>query len=252
MIIQQIRNATIKITYTDITFLVDPWFQDKGTGFSAKATRPEMQGLKNPLNDLPDTPRHILEGVDFCLVTHVHPDHVTKDYMPDGIRMIAQNESDTEKLKRMGFQNVEWFSGTMMTMGQMTIHRVEGIHGDTPEAVERMGPVSGFVMESKSEAPLYIAGDTIYYEGVRQTIGHFRPGVIIVNCCAATTPIGRLIMGLEDVKRVCADAPDALVIASHLDSVNHATVSSEDVKRMAAEKGLKQILVPANSESIIV
>ncbi len=252
MIIQQIRNATVKITYTSITFLVDPWFQDKGTGFSAKAIRPEMQGLKNPLNDLPDTPEHIVEGVDFCLVTHVHPDHVTKDHMPDEMRMIAQNESDVEKLRQMGFQNVEWFSGATMTMGQMTIHRVEGIHGDTPEAIKRMGPVSGFVLESGAEVPLYIAGDTIYYEGVRQTIGHFRPGVIIVNCCAATTPIGRLIMGLEDVERVCADAPDALVIASHLDSINHATVSSEDVKRMAAEKGLAQIRVPADGESIAV
>ena len=137
-------------------------------------------------------------------------------------------------------------------VGQVTIQRVDGIHGDTPEAVRRMGPVSGFVLESKSEVPLYIAGDTIYYEGVRQTISRFHPGVIIVNCCAATTPIGMLIMGLEDVERVCSDAPDALVIASHLDTVNHATVSSADVKQMALEKGLTQICVPANGESITI
>ena len=190
--------------------------------------------------------------MEFCLVTHVHPDHVTKDYMPDEMRMIAQNEMDAETLRKMGFQNVEGFSDTTMSIGQVTIHRVDGLHGDTPEAVGRMGPVSGFVLESKSEVPLYIAGDTIYYEGVRQTISRFLPGVIIVNCCAATTPIGRLIMGLEDVERVCADAPDALVIASHLDTVNHATVSSADVKQMALEKGLKQIRVPADGESITI
>ena len=45
MIIQQIRNATLKIMYGGITFLVDPWLQDQGTGFSAKAVRPEMQGI---------------------------------------------------------------------------------------------------------------------------------------------------------------------------------------------------------------
>lgn len=51
MIIQQIRNATIKIIYGGITFLIDPWLQDQGTGFSAKAVRPEMQGIKCPMNE---------------------------------------------------------------------------------------------------------------------------------------------------------------------------------------------------------
>ena len=45
MVIQQIRNATLKIEFGKITFLIDPWFQDQGTGFSAKAVRPEMQGI---------------------------------------------------------------------------------------------------------------------------------------------------------------------------------------------------------------
>lgn len=29
MRIQQIRNATLKIEYGDVTFLIDPWLQDK-------------------------------------------------------------------------------------------------------------------------------------------------------------------------------------------------------------------------------
>ena len=49
MIIEQIRNATVKITYEDRTFLVDPWLQDKGTGFSVReGLRSEMEGVKNP------------------------------------------------------------------------------------------------------------------------------------------------------------------------------------------------------------
>ena len=104
MLIQQIRNATVKITCAGSTFLVDPWLQDRGTGFSADAVRPEMQGVKSSLDDLPDSPEHILSDVDFCLVTHVHPDHVTKDYIPDDMPMIAQSTFDAEKLNRMGFR----------------------------------------------------------------------------------------------------------------------------------------------------
>ena len=51
MIIQQIRNATLIIKYSSGTFLIDPWLQDQGTGFSAKAVRLEMQGIKCPIND---------------------------------------------------------------------------------------------------------------------------------------------------------------------------------------------------------
>ena len=64
MYIQQIRNATLKIRYSGITFLVDPWLQDKGTGFSVEAVRPEMQGMKCPMNDLPGSPKEILADVD--------------------------------------------------------------------------------------------------------------------------------------------------------------------------------------------
>ena len=75
MRIQQIRNATLKIEYGDVTFLIDPWLQDKGCGFSASTIIPEMAGIHNPMNDLHMPPEEILQGIDYCLVSHVHPDH---------------------------------------------------------------------------------------------------------------------------------------------------------------------------------
>ncbi len=53
MNIQQIRNATIKITYEPYTFLIDPWLIEKNTGFSARTVIAEMAGIKSPLCDLP-------------------------------------------------------------------------------------------------------------------------------------------------------------------------------------------------------
>ena len=63
-------------------------------------------------------------------------------------------------------------------------------------------------------------------------------------------PIGRLIMNLEDIEKVCIDAPDAMVIASHLDSVNHAVYSSDDVRAFIKQRNLSQVLVPCNGETI--
>ncbi len=53
----------------------------------------------------------------------------------------------------------------------------------------------------------------------------------------------------ETEKRVAAK-PNATIIAVHLDSVNHATVTSDDVRRMAAENRFSQLLTPKNGEII--
>ena len=150
----------------------------------------------------------------------------------------------------MGFTCTQTFENDELSIGSIRIHRTEGIHGDNPDLIERMGKVSGFVLEAPDEKPLYIAGDTVYYEGVRETIERCRPEVIILNSCAATTPRGRLIMNAEDLGMVCADAPYAAVIASHMESVNHATLSRADIKAYADAHGLAQVLIPADGETI--
>ena len=249
MKIQQIRNATLKITYGALTFLIDPWLQDKGSGFSAPTLRPEMAGLKTPLNDLPFSPEQVLAGVDHCLVTHIHPDHFTPEYLPKGIPLIVQDEADRNTAAGMGFTDISFFKEPAMTFGDVTIHRVPALHGDNAMLAEMMGRVSGYVLQGE-EKTLYIAGDTVYYPGVEATLEAYRPDVIAVNCCAAAFDAGRLIMDLKDIEAVCRSSPEAIVIATHLDSVNHALLTSDDVRAFAAEKGLGQIQIPANGDII--
>ena len=136
MIIQQIRNATLKIKYGGSTFLIDPWFQDQGTGFSAKTVKPEMQGIRCPMNALPNTPESILKDVDYCLVTHLHFDHFCEDYLPMDLRIVAQNREDAEKIRQMGFEYVTAFESELLTFGDVTIHKTKAIHGDSKEVVK--------------------------------------------------------------------------------------------------------------------
>lgn len=49
MKIQQIRNATIRIECAGKHFLIDPWFQKKGTGMSAPSPDPESLTRKQQL-----------------------------------------------------------------------------------------------------------------------------------------------------------------------------------------------------------
>lgn len=45
MIIQQIRNATLKITYGGRIFLVDPWLEDQGKGPAFQSIKEDMKRL---------------------------------------------------------------------------------------------------------------------------------------------------------------------------------------------------------------
>lgn len=249
MKIQQIRNATLKIEYGGIKFLLDPWLQDKGTGFSAPAIVPEMMGIKNPLNVLPIQPDEILEGIDYCLVTHVHPDHFTKDYLPKDIKIIVPNAIDQQKVLAEGFENVILFEETKMKIQDITIIKTPAVHGDNEQVAAQMGAVNGYIFTGE-KLQLYIAGDTIFYDGITETLKTFRPETIVLNCCEATLPIGRLIMNLSDIESVCKLCPQSTVIATHLDSVNHALLSSDDVRNFAHKNGLKQVVIPHNGEWI--
>lgn len=57
-------------------------------------------------------------------------------------------------------------------------------------------------------------------------------------------------MNLSDVEKVCQAAPEAIVIGSHLDSVNHALLARKDIRKFAAEKGLSGIYIPEDGESV--
>ena len=55
---------------------------------------------------------------------------------------------------------------------------------------------------------------------------------------------------LSDVENVCQAAPKAIVVASHLNSVNHALLTRKDIIEFANEKSLTTIKVPEDGECI--
>ena len=129
MNIQQIRNATLKITYHSKTFLLDPWLCGKGeTGsFSDIPGQPfiipdpvKMQ-IAMPIFPLPMDVRDVLDGVDYYVVTHLHPDHI--DIVADGtvgapldrsVPVFTQHEGDAalkQYLPQMQKEYAYWMDG---------------------------------------------------------------------------------------------------------------------------------------------
>ncbi len=109
----------------------------------------------------------------------------------------------------------------------------------------------GVVFKSEDEKTLYIAGDTIWCEEVIEALTKYHPDVIVINACAATVLNGeRLIMNIDDVKEVLQNAPNATVIASHMDTVSHLSVTRNDLKEFKNKNNIDNLLIPEDGEVI--
>ena len=107
------------------------------------------------------------------------------------------------------------------------------------------------IFESGREKTLYVAGDTIWYDGVQNTIQKYTPDVVVMNACAAElVGNGRLIMNDEDVACVADAAPNAQLVVSHMDNVAHASITRHSMRGLLAQRGIKEYFMPEDGETL--
>lgn len=77
----------------------------------------------------------------------------------------------------------------------------------------------GVVFQSENNKTLYITGDTIWCDEVKEVIDKFSPSVIVINACGATKIIDgknvKIIIDIDNVKSIASYAKNAMIIASH-------------------------------------
>jgi L-ascorbate metabolism protein UlaG (beta-lactamase superfamily) len=113
-----------------------------------------------------------------------------------------------------------------------------------------MAPSSGYVLSSEGEPTVYIAGDTIWYDQVAETIKQHNPDVIVVNAGAAQFLHGDPItMTAGDVIRVCRASPHAQVIAVHMEAINHCLLTRKELAQQAHAAGAR-LVIPGDGEAV--
>lgn len=249
MQIRLVRHSTLLIEIAGRRILVDPMLSEVG------AMDPVGNATNNhriPMAPLPIAAERIPDGVDAVLLTHLHRDHfddAAVALLPKSLPVLCQ-AVDAERIQERGFQTVLPVEEALEHLGIEFI-RTCGKHG-TGLIGKLMGHVSGFILRAPAEPVLYIAGDTVWCGAVRESLETFRPDVVVVNAGAAQYRTGAPITidGL-DVARVCATAPDAAVVATHMDTINHCLLTREGLRADLTKRGLlERVLIPADGEQL--
>ena len=95
------------------------------------------------------------------------------------------------------------------------------------------GDVIGFVATSSKAGsrPIYISGDTVWYDGVAEVARRFKAGVVLPFAGAAQTrgPF-HLTMDTNDTIETARAFPDAVIIPLHTDGWAHFRQNGGDLR----------------------
>lgn len=252
---QHIRNATAKIEMAGSTFLVDPYLAPKGSYAGFEGTINSQK--RNPLIDMKEPVEKVLEGVDAVIVTHTHDDHwdeYAQKVLPKTLPIFVQNAGDARIIRSQGFKDVR-VVGKNTEFNKVKLSKTGGQHGTDqmyaiPQLAELAGEAMGVVMQADGEKTLYIVGDTIWNEDVDFALNRYKPEVIVMNTGYAQLQgfSDSIIMGKADVAKARQAAPKADIITVHMDAVNHAAVTSDEMRKFVKENQLSKVAVPKEGE----
>jgi L-ascorbate metabolism protein UlaG (beta-lactamase superfamily) len=121
---------------------------------------------------------------------------------------------------------------TSKTGGSLAVTATPARHG--PAGIEPLsGDVIGFVVApTKAESrPLYISGDTVWFDGVAEVARRFKAGVVLPFAGAAQTrgPF-HLTMDTNDTIETARAFPDALIVPLHTDGWAHFRQNAGDLR----------------------
>jgi len=223
-----IGGPTALIEIDGFRLLTDPTFDGPG---DYQLPHVKLEKLTGPAMSARD-----VGPIDAVLLSHDQHsdnlDHSGRDFLAEAKRVLT-TEAGAQRLggKTEGF--APWTSTELKKGGQsLTVTASPARHG--PAGIEPLsGDVIGFVVVS-SEAgsrPIYISGDTTWFDGVAEVAKRFKAGVVLPFAGAAQTrgPF-HLTMDTNDTIETARAFPDAVIVPVHTDGWAHFRQNANDLR----------------------
>ena len=250
--IHQIRNATIIIETEKDVILVDPMLGNQG--IMPPFTLFRHKARKNPTVPLPNNTYSLLKKVTHCLITHQHPDHIDSA----AVKFLIKNNipvtcsmKDEKAFKKRGLnivQSLKYWEKQSFLGGE-----IEGIpakHGYGFVA-KLMGNVLGFYIKLPNQKSIYLSSDTVYTNAVHKVLEEYKPEISVLASGAAQFDVFKnLIMNVDDIIKFVKSS-HGLVIANHMESINHCPLTRKKLKEILIQNDLeKKVAIPEDGESV--
>ena len=224
-----IGGPTALIEIDGFRLLTDPTFDEPG---AYQLPHVKLEKLAGPAMSARD-----VGAIDAVLLSHDQHsdnlDHSGRDFLKQAKRVLT-TEAGAKRLggKTEGF--APWASTELKKGGQsLTITATPARHG--PAGIEPLsGDVVGFVVESSKvgSRPIYISGDTTWFDGVAEVARRFKCGVVLPFAGAAQTrgPF-HLTMDTNDTIETARAFADAVIVPVHTDGWAHFRQNAGDLRR---------------------
>jgi L-ascorbate metabolism protein UlaG (beta-lactamase superfamily) len=221
-----VGGPTALIEIDGFRLLTDPTFDGPG---SYQLPHVKLEKLTGPALTADD-----IGDVDAVLLSHdQHSDNLDdggRDFLKSAPRVLT-TEAGAIRLGGRAEGLAPWAATDLKKNGKtLTVTATPARHG--PAGIEPLaGDVIGFVLSPDNGAPVYVSGDTVYYDGVAEVARRFKAGVVLPFAGAAQTrgPF-HLTMDTNDTIETARTFADALIVPVHTDGWAHFRQSAQDLR----------------------
>jgi L-ascorbate metabolism protein UlaG (beta-lactamase superfamily) len=235
-----IGGPTFLIEYGTFRLLVDPTFDPAGTDYPTPIYT--LHKTQDPALSVRE-----VGAIDAVLLSHDHHfdnlDNSGREYLK-AVPRVLTTKAGAERLGNPSEGFEAWDQTTLeKSEGSVKVTATPARHG--PPDGDR-GPVVGFVLENTDLPTVYLSGDTVWYEGVKEVSRRFHVDVALLFMGAAVVPeVGpaHLTFTAGEGVEAAKVFPYAVIVPVHYEGWAHFSDSRPDIEKAFVDAGLNERLL---------